>query len=88
MTSQQFIYLTQKHRHEKEPTAHCALVIPAGIRIKNKGANHFITKGLTTAVFPTQYGIVKVNLPDDIRPGDMISGTVVAESKGNNAKQI
>lgn len=45
-------------------------------------------KGLTTAVFPTQYGNVKVYLPDDIRPGDLISGTVIAEPKGNNARQI
>jgi len=45
-------------------------------------------KGLTTAVFPTQYGNVKVYLPDDIRPGDVISGTVIAEPNGNNARQI
>ncbi|MGH2553542.1 MAG: hypothetical protein ACRDEB_07490, partial [Chitinophagaceae bacterium] len=44
-------------------------------------------KGLTTAVFPTQYGNVKVYLPHDIRPGDMISGTVVAEPDGRNARQ-
>jgi hypothetical protein len=44
-------------------------------------------KGLTTAVFPTQYGDVKVYLPDDIRPGDHISGTLVAEPKGNNERQ-
>ena len=46
-------------------------------------------KGLTTAVFPTQYGDVKVLLPDDVRPGAMISGrdTVIAEPKGNNARQ-
>ncbi len=44
-------------------------------------------KGLTTAVFPTQYGNVKVYLPDDIRPGEQISGTVIAEPKGNNARQ-
>lgn len=45
-------------------------------------------KGLTTAVFPTQYGDVKVLLPDDIMPGDIISGTVIAEPKGNNARQV
>lgn len=45
-------------------------------------------KGLTTAVFPTQYGSVKVLLPDDVRPGEMISGTVIAEPKGNNPRQI
>lgn len=45
-------------------------------------------KGLTTAVFPTQYGNVKIYLPDDGQPGKIISGTVVAEPKGNNARQI
>ncbi len=45
-------------------------------------------KGLTTAIFTTPQGNVKVFLPDDIRPGDMISGTVIAEPKGNNARQI
>ncbi|MBI5857445.1 MAG: hypothetical protein HZB42_07320 [Sphingobacteriales bacterium] len=45
-------------------------------------------KGLTTAVFPTQHGNVKVYLPDDIRAGDMISGTVIAEPNGNNSRQI
>jgi len=44
-------------------------------------------KGLTTAVFTTQYGAVKIYLPDDIRPGDVISGTVVAEPEGRNARQ-
>ena len=44
-------------------------------------------KGLTTAVFPTQYGNVKILLPDDIRKGDVITGTVVLEPQGNNARQ-
>jgi hypothetical protein len=45
-------------------------------------------KGLTTAVFPTQNGNIKVYLPDDIRPGDVISGTILAEPTGKNVKQI
>ncbi len=44
-------------------------------------------KGLTTLVFSTQHGSVKIYLPDDIRPGDIISGTVVAEPAGNNTRQ-
>jgi hypothetical protein len=44
-------------------------------------------KGLTTAVFNLPAGIIKVYLPDDIRPGDMISGSVLAEPFGKNAKQ-
>lgn len=45
-------------------------------------------KGLTTLIFPTQYGTVKVHLPDDIRPGETVSGTVLCEPAGNNARQI
>ncbi len=44
-------------------------------------------KGLTTLVFPTQHGSVKIYLPGDIRAGDVISGTVVAEPSGNNERQ-
>ncbi len=39
--------------------------------------------GLHRASFETIYGRVIVNLPDDIRAGDTISGTVVVEPKGN-----
>lgn len=45
-------------------------------------------KGLTTAVFNTPAGTIKVYLPDDIRPGEVISGTVLAEPIGKNAKQV
>ena len=61
------------------------LLVPASI---TRAQTITSQKGLTTAVFPTQYGNVKVLLPDDVRPGDMISGTVVAEPKGNNARQL
>jgi len=45
-------------------------------------------KGLTTLVFPTQHGTIKVYLPDDILPGETVSGTVSCEPSGNNARQI
>ncbi|HLG39106.1 MAG TPA: hypothetical protein VI461_05530, partial [Chitinophagaceae bacterium] len=45
-------------------------------------------KGLTTAIFSTARGKIKIYLPDDIRPGDIISGKIVAEPIGKNAKQI
>ncbi len=61
------------------------LLVPASI---TRAQTISSQKGLTTAVFPTQYGNVKVNLPDDIRAGETISGTVIAEPKGNNARQI
>lgn len=44
-------------------------------------------KGLTTIVFSNNANTIKVYLPDDLRPGDMISGTVIAEPSGNNARQ-
>ncbi len=45
-------------------------------------------KGLTTAVFTTPSGNIKVYLPDDIRQGDVISGRVLAEPEGRNEKQL
>ena len=35
-------------------------------------------KGLTTAAINTPQGTITIYLPDDIRPGDHISGTVSA----------
>lgn len=45
-------------------------------------------KGLTIAVFSTSSGTIKVYLPDDIRPGDVISGRIIVEPNGKNAKQV
>ena len=45
-------------------------------------------KGLTTAIFNVSQGTVKIYLPDDIRQGDMISGTVTVIPEGRNEKQI
>lgn len=44
-------------------------------------------KGLTTAVFNTSNGKIKVYLPDDMRAGDTISGRIVSEPDGKNARQ-
>jgi hypothetical protein len=45
-------------------------------------------KGLTTAVFNLPAGIIRVRLPDDIRPGDLISGSISADAVGKNATQV
>ena len=45
-------------------------------------------KGLTTALFNMSQGVIKIYLPDDIRSGDIISGRIIAEPLGNNAKQV
>ena len=60
------------------------LLVPASITWAQTISSQ---KGLTTAVFTTSSGNIKVYLPDDIRPGDLISGRVIAEPIGKNAKQ-
>lgn len=44
-------------------------------------------KGLTTAVFNLPVGMISVYLPEDIRQGDVISGTIMAEPTGRNDRQ-
>lgn len=61
------------------------LLVPASITWAQTISSQ---KGLTTAIFPTQNGTVKIYLPDDIRPGDIISGSVIIEPAGKNAKQV
>ncbi len=61
------------------------LLVPASITWAQTISSQ---KGLTTAIFPTNYGNIKVYLPDDIRPGDIISGSILAEPFGKNSKQI
>jgi len=60
------------------------LLVPASIIWAQKISSE---KGLTTATFNTPNGVIKVYLPDDIRQGDIISGTVVSEPSGNNARK-
>ncbi len=43
--------------------------------------------GLHTAVLETPHGKIKVNLPDDMATGDVISGTVIAEPSGNTEEE-
>lgn len=44
-------------------------------------------KGLTTAVFTLPEGTITVYLPDDIRSGDFISGTIQVVPAGKTARQ-
>ncbi len=44
--------------------------------------------GLNTTTFSTPNGTVTVFLPDNAYAGDIISGTVIAEPKGKNERQI
>jgi CHAT domain-containing protein/tetratricopeptide (TPR) repeat protein len=50
-----------------------------GYRVDSRSAN-----GLYITTFTTPQGVIKVNLPDDMAAGDTISGTVTAESTGQN----
>lgn len=43
--------------------------------------------GLKTVKFETEHGSIIVNLPDDIRAGDTISGTVIVEPKGSTEQE-
>ena len=51
------------------------------------GTFQIATNGLRIITFDTSVGRVKVNLPDDIRAGDTISGTVFNEPKGNTGEE-
>ncbi|MCZ2459278.1 MAG: hypothetical protein LC128_06595 [Chitinophagales bacterium] len=46
-----------------------------------------LQKGLATIELSTSSGTIKVYLPDDIRPGDVITGKISAEPAGKNQKQ-
>jgi hypothetical protein len=61
------------------------LLVPASITWAQTISSQ---KGLITAEFSLPQGKIRVYLPDDIRPGDMISGRIVTEPSGKNAKQI
>ncbi|MGH9932604.1 MAG: hypothetical protein ACREA9_25655, partial [Pyrinomonadaceae bacterium] len=56
---------------------------------KTAGSNAQVVtaNGLQVVTFGTINGRVIVNLPDDMRAGDTISGTVVAEPKGNTPEE-
>ena len=60
------------------------LLVPASITWAQTISSQ---KGLTTAVFTTSSGSIKLYLPTDIRLGDLISGSVVTEPVGKNTKQ-
>ena len=45
-------------------------------------------KGLTTALFNTPHGNIKIYLPEDIRPGEMITGRIMAEPFGKNERLL
>jgi hypothetical protein len=47
-----------------------------------------VANGLRVVTFASARGNIRVNLPDDIRAGDTISGTVVAEPKGSPIKEF
>jgi hypothetical protein len=61
------------------------LLVPASITWAQTISSQ---KGLTAAIFTTPHGNVKIYLPDDIRPGDVVSGSIRAEPAGKNAKQL
>lgn len=61
------------------------LLVPASITWAQTISSQ---KGLTTVLFNLKEGTIKVYMPDDMRPGDIISGSIVAEPVGKHAKQL
>lgn len=59
------------------------LLVPASITWAQSTET---VKGLVKTNLSTSQTKITVYLPDDIRPGDMISGTVMAEPKGQSTK--
>lgn len=60
------------------------LLVPASI---TRAQNITSLKGLKTIELNLPAGVIKIYLPDDIRPGDMISGSVKLEPAGNTDRQ-
>ena len=60
------------------------LLVPASITWAQTVTSQ---KGLTTIEFNLPHGTIRVYLPDDIRPGDIISGSFKVDPTGGNAKQ-
>ncbi|MDQ6652848.1 MAG: hypothetical protein M3Y84_08895, partial [Acidobacteriota bacterium] len=55
--------------------------------LQNPTASSETSSGIRNVTLTTLRGDIKVSLPDDIRPGDTISGTVIPEPKGKNPKE-
>jgi hypothetical protein len=54
---------------------------------KNGDGQVIANGGLETLVFDASAGKLRINLPDDMRAGDTISGTVVLEPKGDSSEE-
>jgi hypothetical protein len=61
----------------------------ASTQTQNPNANAKVTTsgGLTVVTFNVSPGTIRANLPDDLRAGDTISGTVICEPKGNTEEE-
>ena len=66
-----------------------SIVITAGMQVPGGASKPDVktTGGLTVVTFAVDPGKITVKLPDDVRAGDTISGTVTTEPKGNTAEE-
>ena len=88
LIKQQIIYIYIKHkRYENETGSGCVYFTSSDTRFVNRAQTLTVQKGLSTVEFNHPSGKVKVYLPDDIRVGDIISGTIHVEPAGKNLKQ-
>jgi hypothetical protein len=75
---------------EGQPRQLSSLDRPGGTRVASlSGASGKMetSNGLHTVTFDTVYGHVTAYLPDDMMAGDTISGTVMAEPKGQSSEE-
>jgi len=61
------------------------LLVPASITRAQQIESQ---NGVITARFQTTNGVISIKLPDDIRPGDVISGTLIAEPSGYSNREL
>jgi len=76
----------------KTSSVKVALIITALLGLPLAGQKKFSASseqdwGLRRIKFSTPQGEVRVSVPNDLRPGDTLSGTVVAEPSGKSDKQ-
>jgi hypothetical protein len=72
---------------ESKTPCPCPSPSPTPNAANNQNARVETGGGLQTVTFDTPPGLIRLYLPDDMRAGDTISGTVVAEPKGQTPEE-
>lgn len=72
---------------ESKTPCPCPSPSPTPAPANSQNARVETGRGLQTVIFDTPPGLIRVYLPDDMRAGDTISGTVMAEPKGQTPEE-